>query len=295
MSDVLAGLGYDDLHEDVQATAAALLAIELDKLDVDAYGDAEIQTSSEVLGISPESVPPTTVELTTLRRDLPGERRSHAFFYLLAHTYAGPAKHAELYESMTTKTVQLSLRLAEMGEEYRDDIYVACRRVWLASTRQPWLLDHLESFKRPFSEIRENILSAAASEDAKADDAVDSLEEWASVIQRMLDEKAKRRRLRPGDTVSLAPETIRLDDIADDGATIDIISPREENTFPADNREIQHDRSPQKQLARVQPKSSSRDRSDGMVALRGLEIVSNLHRRYASSPCLYKPAHRLRD
>lgn len=287
MSDVLANLRYDDLPEDVQPTAAALLAIELDKLDTGDFGDPDIHYGPETLGIAYNYAPPTNDALKALRKNLPGERKTHAFFYLLAYKYAGPAEHADLYDSMVTKTVQLALRLADMGDEYADDIYVACRRVWLADDKQPWLFDHLKSFRRPFSKIRENILSTAANDDAKTDDAVGSLEDWASVIQRMLDEKAKRRRQHLGDSVALAPKVIRLDDIADDGATIDVVLPREENTLPANDREIQHDRSPQKQLARVQPKSTSKDRSDGLVALRGQEIVNGLHRRYASSPCLY--------
>lgn len=287
MSDVLASLRYDDLPEDVQATAAALLAIEIDKLETGEFDDRDIQYDPENLGIAFNYTPPTAKELKALRKQLTGKRETHSLFYLLARGYSGSKDHADLYLSMVTKTVQLALRLADMGDEYRDDVYVACRRVWLADEKQSWLFDQLSSFRRPFSEIRENILSAAASDDAKSDDAVDSLEDWASVIQRMLDEKAKRRRLHLGDPVSLAAEVIRLDDIAENGATIDVVSPREENTFPANDRETQHDRSPQKQLARVQPRSTSKDRSDGLVGLRGQEIVNGLHKRYASSPCLY--------
>jgi site-specific recombinase XerD len=287
MSDILSTLGFDDVDASCQKVAFALLAAELERLRAVSYADPDFAFDADSIGILANVKSPTTRDQIEMLASPRIRRKTHPFIYLLGLPYKGPDPSKSQYEKMKTKTTQLVLRLASMGVEYQNDIYVACRRVWLAQgKKQRWLLETLRPFDRPFSEIHDDILRVAATEDAVAANMVGTLEEWASVIQRTLDEKEKQRRFQPGDVHMLSPDVVCYESLDDDATTMHVVVPGEECNQPASGDETQFDRSLQGQLAHVQPPSTSFDRSNGIVAARGLEISKRQQMLYASPPCM---------
>jgi hypothetical protein len=288
MSIILEALGYSDLEADHQRTVDTLLSEQLGRLEKGKFGDSGIAFDATQLGIGEAESNADVRSRQALLKWLRGHFKSHALFVLLATPYKGPKKYAAKYESLVTKTVQLALRLAQLGPGYADDVYTACLRVWrIQLPHESALLKRICRFEQPLESIHTFLQGLIDGDDAAPRKFHDNLERWCSTIDRARLAKAKQHRERPGDAQFIPAEVVRHEAQSDQGAALEAVSTKVDSVFPASRRETQHDRSPEGRLARIQDDSSADDHSRGMSYLRGQEIVNGLQMRFASPGCLY--------
>ena len=288
MSIILEALGYSDLEADHQRTVDALLSEQLRRLEKGKFGDSEFAFDATQLGIGEAEPHADDKSRRALLKWLNGYFATHSLFVLLAKPYQGPKIYAAKYESLVTKTVQLVLRLAQLGPEYADDIYTACRRVWLIqSPSESALLKKICRFEQPLESIHALLQGLIDGDEPAPRKFHDNLERWCSTINRARLAKAKQHRERLGDAQHLPAEVVRHEELSDQGAALEVVSSKVDSVFPASKRETQHDRSPEGRLARIQDDSSAHDCSRGMAHFRGQEIVNRFHMHFASPGCLY--------
>ena len=252
MSIILEALGYSDLEADHQRTVDTLLSEQLSRLEKGKFGDTEFAFDATQLGIGKAEPHADDKSRQALLKALRGHYEPLALFVLLATSYSGPEKYAAKYQSLVTKTVQLVLRLAQLGPEYADDIYTACRRVWLIQNpSESTLLEKICRFEQSLESIHTFLQGLIDGDDAAPRKFHDNLERWCSTINRARLAKAKQHRERLGDAQHLPAEVVRHEELSDLGAALEVVSSKVDSVFPASKRETQHDRSPEGRLARI--------------------------------------------
>ena len=290
MDDLAFRLGLWDFDDDTAAIIHKLLALHID--DIEQLGiDPEVGAERDALAESTlNSTHVTEQELEQLKVALTNARGKYPLVALLVAGNDEHSEHPEEFRLIVTRSVQIAIALAEMGESYAEDIQIACRRARRLKEKEreyAALVPHLPRFDQPLEEIATGLQQLSESDDLRLKPFADRLERWARAVRTPVEGRDKRTVTSPGSALHIPGQVSITESDEFPDVSVSVAASPVDTAYPNAPEEAQHDRSKAGAALRAQPRTTSQDRSDGIGYLRGEQIVNRLEMEAASPPTLH--------
>lgn len=287
MDDLASRLMLRDFDDGVVGTLEKLLAQRIDEIeslglnsDIDVERDVLVE--SDAVDVDFEDG-----ELEKLEADC---GKDHPLPSLLMFGGATHSTHPVEFQLIVTRSVHLAIGLAAMGDSHHDDIVMGCRRAWRLKEREEEfkpLMPLLPDFGQPFDAIADELQTLSESEDPVIQKFADRLGRWARVIRVLVEGRDKHTVTSPGSRLRLPGRVTAMESQEFPDVVVSIAESPIETAYPNAPEEAQHDRAKGGSPAYIQPKTTSRDRADGIGYLRGQQIINRLHMESACPTALH--------
>jgi len=285
MNDVISRLHLFEFDEPVNATVAALLAGQLQEAEALGF-EAEVPTPSDLAALAAEDHPPLPSKaLRALRRALSRVREDYPFVALLADGATPHPTQPDVFDVLLARSVQIAIGLAQLDEECPDDILNVCRRAWrLLDEDFKGVIEHLPTFDQPLGTIAEALDALSNTNDGELTPFAGRFKAWARSLRLLSDGRTKHRVTAPGTPLRVPGQArdVALDDEAD--VEVTLADAPVDTAYPNAPEESRHDRPKEGTGARVQGGSDAADRSNGIVHVRGEQILNRQFMQFASPP-----------
>jgi len=290
MDDLASRLGLWEFDDELVVTIDKLLAqhvgdIEQLGIDLDVGAERDALVESDLNGADV-----TEHELDDLRGALTNARSKYPLVALLVEGIHDHSEYPDEYRLIVTRSVQVAIALAEMGESYAEDIRIACRRARRLREKEreyAALLPHLPRFDQPLEMIATGLQELSESEDPRLKPFADRLERWARAVRTPVEGRDKHSVTSPGSALLIPGQVSAMESDEFPDVSVSVAETPVDTAYPDAPEEAQHDRSKAGAAVRAQPKTTAQDRSDGIGYLRGEQIVNRLHMDAASPPALH--------
>ncbi len=282
MNDLERRLGLDLDEVADQVTVCALLRQQLHDLDDPAYVDPppDVSLLPTIHNVTKQAA--SSEDVKRLSVALTGQMEVRPLPVLLVKTNEAEDDLGESHAGIVAKTVHLCLGLAEMGDEYADEIIRACRRARLLISRDNEVLSHVPSFRASFADIAKSLELRAAEPPEGLEYFAPRFEEWRLSFSTYVDGRQKHSRHAFGSDVFVAGELIEHPSLDDADASLIVSEDAIAVPFPNSPEEVRNDQPKAGKAVRALVKSTSSDRSRGAAFYQGKEILNRLFMNHAA-------------
>jgi integrase len=282
MDDFMSKAGLVACDDQANATLERLLGHRL--RTIEAMGIlAEGPLPRELLAIDQDDCAVGKTAIRHLGRELLNHRKEYPIAALLLDGAIDRPTHAEEFDTIVSRSLQVAIGLAGFEGNYAEHTYVVCRRAYrLKRDEYEDILALLPNFAQPLTTVADKLEELSQLTDPRVSGYERRLGEWAASIRTFVDHREKHTVTAPGNGLLVPGDARRLDLDPDGDLDVVIADSPVDSSYPNAPEETRHDRPKEGASARIQGKSDVNDCSDGIGHLRGEQILNRQLMHFAS-------------